>query len=695
MYAHRPLNDRIDRYTGPYERWVFSDELGKPFAFPAIRDDSSDCFTALLEGGDTLPSDPALETRLPPLWNPLSRPRVATPFAFRETAPAPALGSDARVARLLACLHRPAAGLQPRFKVNFPIAPQAWTPAYDTTLALAGWVPPATRPRAIIGVIDDGLPFANRAFLGQDGRTRVSHVWLQSARAASVSAVPFGHELVNGTIDTLRRDAGGDEDLIYRRAGAIETALPELGAYLRRHTTHGAHVMAAAAGNARAFASQPLGDDVLIIAVQLPNTIAWDTSGFGKDMYMLAALHYILQRARAIADHYAADPLVPVELPLYVNFSYGWNASRHDGQSEIELAVEQLLSERRGLQPQSFVVMPTGNQFNADMHGQITRQDLAGDSFAFGWQILPDDRTSSYLEIWFPEGFDPKGFVVSVAPPPGFAVNAGSEIPVTPDPVQCPAGDPRRFVEVEIGGQIVGQLSADKHRGNRWRVLLALVPSVFARGQTRRAPSGLWRLQLRRTKGPRLSPQHHINVWVQRDDDPTSLQSGGQQSRLVDLAAPAPGLPHPLRQYTQNLGFIRGYGALNGVASASLVTRVAGFTASTGRPSHYSGSGGLARKANGQVTPWGAQTQVAAVADISAMLPGTPSAGVRSGATSVLVGTSGAAPLACRALALGLAMGPALPLHRVEEATPLVMAKHLARVGTATVPPARRQGGTV
>ena len=42
-------------------------------------------------------------------------------------------------------------------------------------------------------------------------------------------------------------------------------------------------------------------EEIRIIAVQLPNTIALDTSGFGKDMYMLSAFHYIFHRADIIA----------------------------------------------------------------------------------------------------------------------------------------------------------------------------------------------------------------------------------------------------------------------------------------------------------------------------------------------------------------------------------------------------------
>ncbi len=70
--------------------------------------------------------------------------------------------------------------------------------------------------------------------------------------------------------------------------------------------------------------------------MQLPGTVAWDTSGFGKEMFMLSALHYIFNLASEIAR--ACD--CEGELPLVVNFSYGWTVGRHDGQSEMEIAIE-------------------------------------------------------------------------------------------------------------------------------------------------------------------------------------------------------------------------------------------------------------------------------------------------------------------------------------------------------------------
>src|SRR5262249_27568523 len=145
----------------------------------------------------------------------------------------------------------------------------------------------------ICAVIDDGLPFAHRNFRDVTGtRTRVEFCWLQSGeRDERQKSVLFGREYTRGQIEDYIKRFGDDEDALYREARAtIDTE--GLTSLIARHATHGAHVMDLATGYALERGEVPV-EEIRIIAVQLPNTIAWDTSGFGKDMYMLSAFHYI------------------------------------------------------------------------------------------------------------------------------------------------------------------------------------------------------------------------------------------------------------------------------------------------------------------------------------------------------------------------------------------------------------------
>ncbi|MEL6884796.1 MAG: hypothetical protein AAFP87_09830 [Pseudomonadota bacterium] len=706
MYAQRPETERIDRYAGPYERWIFSDELGRPFSFPLIAGAQSGFYTALMEGGADPVSTSDMVVRVPPLWKPNGDPLPVTPFVFQNLGPPLQRAGDPEDAKIAVGLKDlrlksklPDPGIVPRFRINFPVIPDTWVPVYQENTAPAAWTKPTVKPKAIVAVIDDGLPFAHRAFLGEDGRTRISHCWLQSGLAEPQASVPFGREYVNSQIDDLRTAYPRDEAQLYRAAGAMETGVSELGTHLRRGATHGSHVLGIAAGNDSQFPDHVVGDDVQIIAVQLPNTIAWDTSGFGKEMYMLSAIHYVFERARRIAEAHGE-----AELPLIVNFSYGWSAGRHDGQSEMEIAINHLVESRRPRAVTEFI-MPTGNNFGSSMHARFDEGRVGWGDLNIGWQVQPDDRTSSYMELWFPEGFDASDYTVTIAPPGGAPLDVPATLHVSPDP-NLPAddeGDPRRFLEIEMGGQNVGQMSADFHRGNRWRVMVALIPTAYTRQQGRRALSGLWTVTVSRSANARkLDPSEALLVWLQRDDDPSNLRSHGRQSRLVDLDKPKPPRPaRAMQRIPAELPDVCGYGAMNGVASSAVTRRVAGYEEHSGRPSIYSGAGGLRTTSAGAVEAWGRQAEIMAVADQSMLRPGIPSIGVLSGARARLVGTSGAAPAVARMMACNAAAGrpvldgcdSALPPHPVEEGGHPVTAQHAARVGTATVPPVTR-GGT-
>lgn len=640
MFPHRHDDEQIDKYTGPYERWIFSRELGRPFAFPAIRNGPSTHITALMEGDGMLADTDDIDIRIPPLWS--KHPHV-TPFAMWNKAVDPDDPPEHEDAELARCLH---ALNGSRYRLNMPVDPATWPATYNKDAKPTGWTRPKTKPRVIIGVIDDGLPFMHRAFRDSAGDTRITLCWLQSARADTAAAVPFGREITATQIDQLRAEHGAQEMRAYQAAQAVDRDLPEVDTVLMHHATHGAHISGIAAGNDPYVGAEDLPDDAAIIAVQLPNTIAWDTSGFGKEMMMLSAIEYIFHRARMIAQAFDDD-----EIPLVINFSYGWSANRHDGKSSFERAVQDLITQRRAVQPNTELVMPTGNNFANDMHARFASHDASDGAFSFGWHLKPDDRTSSYLEIWLPPGIDPQGWTVTVTPPPGIPEDVRQTLSISPDP-ELDGGDPRRFVELEMGGKNIGQLSADKHLGDRWRVMLAMIPTAGNLGAGRRAPVGLWTLSIETANDP-LSDGQHIDIWVQRDDDPTQLGTGGQQSFLVDLTRPAP--PRVLEPPA--LTAVRGYGCLNGIGTAQSVFRVAGYVQSTSKPSGYSGSASIAVDGEGTATVDANPPAATATADQGWFRPGLPSIGVLSGSGARIIGTSAAAATATRLIALNFLSG--------------------------------------
>ncbi|MEP3346619.1 MAG: hypothetical protein ABJN34_16325 [Litoreibacter sp.] len=674
------MAQRVRQYTGPYERWVFGKDLGRPFSFPGIRDWNSRYFAALMDSSVPLPdvkkvkfrSEPGdqvqrVDVRYPPLWN-NAEGLAVRPFCFYDpvdTEDPEIEGMGDWIDQLLESLDTlfdmpddidevTGRQIRPRYRVNFPINAKSWSQDYDAARAVDGFIKKANAPKAIIAVIDDGIPFVNRAYLDRKGDTRVSHCWLQAARSDGPSAVPFGRELSNGNIDALRAEYGRDERAMYTSAGAIDPDLPEVGNYLLRQTTHGAHTMSMAASQPFTATEQPSQDDLEIIAVQLPNSISWDTSGFGKEMYMLSALHYIFERGKRIAQAHGVD-----ELPLVINFSYGWSAGRHDGDSEMDAAIQELLKSRRKLAP-TYLIMPSGNTFEDEMHANFQEDAFVDNEISIGWQVQPDDRTSSYVEMWLPKGLDTSGYTFEITPPRGVSLDATPSLALRGDP-RFPRGDPRNFVDIHAGGAVVGQLSVDYNRGTRWRAMVALAPSVpvtMPQGEPARwASSGRWTLTLKRKQNSaRLGASEYINIWAQRDDDPSELRTGGRQCYLVNPDR-VPRIKPALPEYAQPLSEIRGFGSMNGVANAELVTRVGGYVQSNGNPAHYSSAGGLLNTSGAAPSTWGKHVAMSGVSDRSSALPGTVAGGVLSGARSILVGTSGASPQVARYIVRSLANG--------------------------------------
>jgi hypothetical protein len=276
----------------------------------------------------------------------------------------------------------------------------------------------------VIGVIDDGIAFANERFRTADNRSRVEHIWLQDG-TYKTTAARYGYgcslskcDTSGGEgIDTLlsRSTYSGlvDEDEVYARAGAIAFGgegpsklwVLKTGAL---RASHGTHVMDIACGYAPGTAPKnesTRGEDSRpIVCVQLPAASSEGTSGASLDTFAVDGVRYILDKADEIARNRGCG-----RLPVVINFSFGTIAGRHDGTSDIERAIDELIGARQGTPAPVQVVMPAGNSRLKRCHAQVSFERKSclfrrGSVKCLYWRILPDDRTTSHLEIWLPRG---------------------------------------------------------------------------------------------------------------------------------------------------------------------------------------------------------------------------------------------------------------------------------------------------
>jgi hypothetical protein len=665
-----------DAIVGPYERWAYGP--GARYVRPAAA--ASPYLAAVAElpagaGQDTLARAVGDAARLlvPTLWTgdggveePAILPFVlALPEAGRS-GPGP-LETMARIAGLAA----PARPIG--FRANGPL-PAATVDEGFSPDALAAREPAdgARAPAAVVAVIDDGIAFAHRNLRCADGRSRVAYCWLQGEAIAPEPGdrtVLFGREYDARDIDALVLACGGDEDVVYNQA-VTERAGRVTRAPVHGLATHGAHVLDLAAGHRHGAPGGSL-DDVAVIAVELPLPVTLDTAGLGKDAFVLAALHYVFDRA----DRLAARHGLAGGLPLVVNFSYGFTGGPHGGRDLLERALRDLVRRRARLGAPTHLVMPSGNTFHDRLHGRITPA-LVGDDpargYAIPWRIQPADRTPNYLEIWLPAGAVPDGLAVAVIDPAGERLH------------EARIG-PARLMHAELGAGPIGQLSLERFAtgGDEalWRIVVALAPTQPDDPRAPGARAGLWRIELGGL-GPVLAAGP-IACRIQRDISPFGHAIGARQSYFDDPR-------HSTRDPTGRLpsgpdpedAFVRRFGTLNGLATHDAVTVVGGVVARTGEPAAYGACGDVADETS--------RIHLSAASEALSALPGIASAGTRSGATARMTGTSTAAPQVCRALAASY-------LERGVEAEPDGSpAQALARLGDRLEPvgadagPARR-----
>ena len=340
------------------------------------------------------------------------------------------------------------------------------------------------------------------------------------------------------------------------------------------------------------------------------------------------------------------------------------------------------------------IVIPSGNTFLDRLHGEIRAEDLASGAHDFTWRVQPNDRSSNYLEIWFPDQLDPGDFGIEVEGPFG-KVKAALEL--KPDP-SCQHGDPRSFETVFLGaphqGNAIGQISLDNHRrSGRWRVLIALAPSEPHDPGLAAAPAGDWKIVLKRATA---APAGHgpIHLWVQRDIDLESFLTGSRQSYLHDEEYRLFDDMGGGAESDQPDSHVKRFGSLNGMATGATTLVVSGTRPGIGalletgeiEASSFSSAGKPgADAAAGSVN-------CTAPADRSIISPGMVAAGTRSGSYAVVQGTSVAAPLVARRLSEAFATCSDTDVKNAEAENYLPILKKLELPGLSDEDRARLGG---
>jgi hypothetical protein len=512
-----------------------------------------------------------------------------------------------------------------------------------------------TQPNAVVtGVIDDGLAFAHEQFRLAGNRTRVHYFWDQDGIPPPGTVPPglgYGRESLKRTrpgrpgLDARIGQAthGGlvDEDQVYANTGALDYTRSGHKA-LGRRIAHGTHAMHAACK-----VDRPVDlPDRPIVCVQLPSRSVADTSGTSLARHILDGLIYILRRADRIARARRTNPL-----PVVVNVSFGNIAGPHDGTSILEAAMDELIELRQALpRPAPLaIVLPAGNAHLSRCHARFELPRV-GDIQTLGWRVQPDDATPSNLQIYTyrrrPRADDvaPR-IAIRVTTPTGSRspwIELGGTFAWQEGPwVLCAATN---LPAISTGGSAVAQI---------W-----LAPTVTQHPTRVVAPSGLWRVEVRRRSGGR---PFEAWAWIQRDDRPFGYPVRGRQSRFEDrLYVHRDQVSGRHVEDDLDASPIKRGGLMNAFATGSLTIAIGGFRGGTRwgpgerswRAWERSAGGPLARRRRGP--------DALAISEDSEACHGRLGAGTRSGRLVAMNGSSVAAPQVANFLVEEAAAGRAI-----------------------------------
>ncbi|MBY4891398.1 hypothetical protein KUL25_01320 [Rhodobacteraceae bacterium N5(2021)] len=586
-----------------------------------------------------------------------------------------------------------------------------------------GDVPPLDPlPQTVImGIIDDGLAFANARFLkpGPNGQyqTRMAAFWNQDAtcgntRVGSGSAdgytLPFGHDWteaeINTSLFTYPDGAFPDPDFAYRNS--------EMSRAVARALTHGTHVMDLATGydcdDTRANDLGEVPADMAlrrpIVAVQLARHATQNASGAFMAPFVTHAMAYILDRAVRL------QPADGDRVPVVLNFSYGIYASALRGRAALEEWIDDAVKamwKDHGIPV--WVVLPSGNSHMDRTHGeqQVSATQAEVPAHPLIVRHQPENKAPTVVEFWWPErttssetyGLEgvkgvkgglnakqrrqvieslsalPSPLRLELRPP-----QARDWIELPPDPVNffhgVPLTDGDRTVAMTYHEALVsfGRKTMDKDSREisvQLKLTLVLAPSVFEQAldaagfaQTDATlPAGNWEVRLwnEDTAAPET-----VTVRCQRNDTPFGFRPYGRQSRLEDPRYRAVRPDGRADQADSDDAWVLRRGTLSAISSGAHTIRVGSVRASNLDRREIAENHTIAASvfsgAGDPANPFDG-VDIAAVSELSAALPGVLGASTHSGARMRLSGTSAAAPQVARWIAQELAQPGISPLR--------------------------------
>jgi hypothetical protein len=568
-----------------------------------------------------------------------------------------------------------------RVELSLPLTPT--TPAPFSKIALTPrWQnePPA---RLLIGMMDDGCPFAAAQFLkvaaNGSTSTRVRGIWDQNS---SKQPIPVNGRFFGLLLNDFKYG------LEFRRSPPTPTQIgldewrgshttpagstDEDGCYadaqftrLASQQSHGAHVMDVLAGrvpvSSRIGPSQPGQDrrdppswapgdpntdpasDTDLVFVQFSDDCIKDATGVWLKAYVVDGIRYIL----SFADPNYTDNVI-------INLSYGPTTGPHDGTAELEASLTALVTFYDGIhnKPKLDIFLAAGNSYLTNEHVVFTGDNQHAD-VEWTWRLPPDNTVLCFAEIWMDDNAAAGNVLVTLTSPSG-QVQLVSASTVTGTTLPTPGGTTAQLIGPVLWG-------ADR----MW--LLEVGPTVVAPGVVANE-HGDWTIEV---SGVGVGAK--VDAYVARTDPNMGVTTGAKRSFFVDrewerTRSAAASCTRVNGEFDNSGSLVSRFGTLNGIATANdpSVHVAGGYILLDGSKSTYSSAG---PSRDYPVTPrYGPDYLLPC--DESYALQGILADGTRSGSVFRLIGTSVAAPQLARQFAKVVSGSPLPPATNIPTTLP-------------------------
>jgi hypothetical protein len=548
-----------------------------------------------------------------------------------------------------------------KVELSLPLTPSSTEPF--TRKGLVPRYANESSARLLIGMMDDGCPFAAAQFLRVAANsptiTRVRGIWDQNngKQPIPVNGQFFGMTLpdFNYGLEFRRSPPTASQIGLDQWRGLHSTpagSTDEDGCYadaqftrLASQQSHGAHVMDVLVGltptSSRIGPSYPGGDrrdppswapgdpntdpasDADLVFVQFSDDCIKDATGVWLKAYVVDGIRYIL----SFADPNYTDNVI-------INLSYGPTTGPHDGTAELEASLTALVTYYDGVnnKPKLDILLSAGNSYLTNEHLVFTG-DNQHTEVEWIWRLPPDNTVLCFAEVWMDDAVA-SGVSVTLTSPSG-QVQLISQSAVTGYILPTPGG---------TTAQLIGPIVWGSDR--MW--LLEVGPTVAAPGIVANE-HGDWKIKV-----SQVGAGAKVDAYVARTDPNMGVTTGAKRSLFVDpiwerTRSAAASFTRVDGEFDNTGSLISRFGTLNGIATANdtAVHVAGGYVLLDGHKSTYSSAG---PSRDYPTTPRFGPDYLLPC-DESYALQGILAGGTRSGSVFRLIGTSTAAPQLARLFA--------------------------------------------